>query len=149
MREEAAKAALADIRFLLGTSEQPGDLPDAQESYLDGPLVVELLEKNFRRLDPDNNGISRQELMSALTRPDSFSPDEYEMLRLVTKYFDTIINMSDDNDGKDGEELRITGLDLSVLKQFLVTGQVTLRELHRWCSTVEFEVGLPPLSSDG
>jgi hypothetical protein len=140
-REEAAKAALTDINKLL----HPGDdkVSSKNESYLDGPVIVELLEKNFARLDPNNDGISRLELMDAISRPADFSVDEYEMLRLVAKYFDTIITMADD---QEGEELRITQLDLAVLKQFLVNGQMTLQELKRWNSSVEEEVGMPPLA---
>ncbi|MDZ4835758.1 MAG: hypothetical protein SGJ27_18430 [Candidatus Melainabacteria bacterium] len=140
-REEAAKAALTDIKWLLHAEE--GDESPEGESYLDGPVVVELLEKNFARLDPNSDGISRDELMDGISRPSEFSIDEYEMLRVVAKYFDTIITMADD---QEGEELRITRLDLEVLKQFLVNGQMTLKDLKRWSSSVEQEVGLPPLS---
>jgi hypothetical protein len=142
-REDAAKAALADIRFLLQKSPGASESSGLDETYLDGPKIVELLERNFKRLDPNNDGISRQELMTALSCPANFSADEYEMLRLVTKYFDTIINMADD---QEGEELRISLLDMTVLKQFLVHGQMTLKELKRWSMSVEQEVGPPPLS---
>lgn len=140
-REEAAKAALTDIKWLLHGDEGKGSSDD--ETYLDGPVIVELLEKNFAKLDPNNDGISRDELMDALSHPANFSVDEYEMLRLVAKYFDTIISMADD---QEGEELRITQLDLAVLKQFLVNGQMTLKDLKRWSYSVEEEVGLPPLA---
>lgn len=140
-REDAAKAALTDIKWLLHGDETQKS--DANDSYLDGPAIVELLEKNFARLDPNSDGISRDELMDALSRPADFTVDEYEMLRLVAKYFETIISMADD---QEGEELRITQLDLAVLKQFLVNGQMTLKDLKRWSYSVEEEVGLPPLS---
>lgn len=140
-REDAAKAALTDIKWLLHGDEAKNS--DANDSYLDGPVIVQLLEKNFARLDPNNDGISREELMDALSHPANFTIDEYEMLRLVAKYFDTIISMADD---QEGEELRITHLDLTVLKQFLVNGQMTLKDLKRWSYSVEEEVGLPPLS---
>ncbi len=140
-REDAAKAALTDIKWLLHGND--AENADSDESYLDGPAIVGLLEKNFARLDPNSDGISRDELMDALAHPANFSVDEYEMLRLVAKYFDTIISMADD---QEGEELRITHLDLAVLKQFLVNGQMTLKDLERWSYSVEEEVGLPPLS---
>ncbi len=140
-REEAAKAALTDINKLLHPDDNK--LSSVNESYLDGPVIIELLEKNFARLDPNNDGISRTELMDAISRPADFTVDEYEMLRIVAKYFDTIITMADD---QIGEELHITQLDLAVLKQFLVSGQMTLQELKRWNSSVEEEVGMPPLS---
>ncbi|MBX9692631.1 MAG: hypothetical protein K2Z81_09625 [Cyanobacteria bacterium] len=146
-REEAAKNALAYIRTLLDadSESEKSDNPESK-NYLDGPSVVDLLKKNFSRLDPNSDGISREELMAALLAPDSFEEDEYEMLRLVAKYFDTIINLADD---EDGEELRITQLDLMVLEQFFVHGKMTLKELHKWNTlqkTVADEVGPPPLS---
>ncbi len=146
-REEAAKSALAYIRKILHADPETekSDNPDSK-NYLDGPKIVALLKKNFSRLDANADGISREELMAALLTPDQFAADEYEMLRLVAKYFDTIINLSDD---QDGEEMRITELDLLVLEQFLVHGKMTLKELHKWNSmqrTVEEEVGPPPLA---
>ncbi|HMO21871.1 MAG TPA: hypothetical protein PKC98_12995 [Candidatus Melainabacteria bacterium] len=57
-REKAAKAALNDIRWLLQGEEETGQLDD-DETYLDGPTIVRLLEENFERLDPNNNGIER------------------------------------------------------------------------------------------
>lgn len=144
-REKAAKAALNDIRWLLQGEEETGELDD-EETYLDGPTIVRLLEENFERLDPNNNGIEREELMTALMNPQAFTTDEYEMLRLITKYFDTIINMSDD---EEGEETKISRADLLVLEQFLVHSKMTLKELHSWCSIVNKpadDIGPPPLS---
>ena len=144
-REKAAKAALNDIRWLLQGEEEALD-DDDEETYLDGPTIVRLLEENFERLDPNNNGIEREELMTALTNPQAFTTDEYEMLRLITKYFDTIINMSDD---EEGEETKISRADLLVLEQFLVHSKMTLKELHSWCSIANQpadDIGPPPLS---
>lgn len=144
-REKAAKAALNDIRWLLQGEEETGELDD-DETYLDGPTIVRLLEENFERLDPNNNGIEREELMTALMNPQAFTTDEYEMLRLITKYFDTIINMSDD---EEGEETKISRADLLVLEQFLVHSKMTLKELHSWCSIANKpadDIGPPPLS---
>lgn len=147
-REKAAKAALNDIRWLLHGQEDTVAADDEEETYLDGPTIVKLLEENFERLDPNNDGIEREELMTALMNPQAFTTDEYEMLRLITKYFDTIINMSDD---EDGEETKISRADLLVLEQFLVHSKMTLKELHSWCSVANQpsagdEVGPPPLS---
>lgn len=147
-RHQAAQAALNDIRWLLHGEGDEVERDDG-ETYLDGPSIIELLEHNFERLDPNNDGIDREEVMRALMNPQSFTTDEYEMLRLITKYFDTIINMSDD---EDGEETRITRADLKVLEQFLVHSKMTLRELHSWCSIAAApgggdEIGPPPLSS--
>ena len=146
-RERAAKAALNDIRWLLHGQAGEGQ-DDSDETYLDGATICKLLEQNFERLDPNNDGIEREELMTALMNPQAFTADEYEMLRLITKYFDTIINMSDD---EDGEETKISRADLLVLEQFLVHSKLTLKELHSWCSVANKpgpadEVGPPPLS---
>lgn len=84
--------------------------------------------------------------MTALMNPQAFTTDEYEMLRLITKYFDTIINMSDD---EEGEETKISRADLLVLEQFLVHSKMTLKELHSWCSIANQpadDIGPPPLS---
>ena len=145
-REAAAQRALDDIRWLLHREDDEDD--DGEETYLDGPTICALLKKNFQRLDPLDDGITREELMKALMTPQKFEPDEYEMLRLITKYFDTIINMSED---EEGEETKITRADSMVLEQFLVHSKMTLRELHRWCtSSVKAvppdEIGPPPLS---
>lgn len=50
-REKAAKAALNDIRWLLQGEEEALD-DDDEETYLDGPTIVRLLEENFERLIP-------------------------------------------------------------------------------------------------
>ena len=143
-REDAAKRALEDIRYLLRDSRQENSTSDLS---LSNEKLIELLKANFDKLDPDDNGISRDELVTALTRPHSFTADEYEMLRLITKYFDTIINLSDD---EPGEDLRISRMDASVLEQFLLNSKFSLRELHMWCSLgddPESFSGPPPLSS--
>src|SRR5690606_4798854 len=117
-KEAAAQRALNDIRWLIHGNQQPAeDVDDDGETYLDGPPIVGLLDKNFKRLAPDEDGITREELLRALMNPQAFTPDEYEMLRLLVKYFDTIINMSVD---EEGEETKITRADLLVLEQFLV-----------------------------
>lgn len=153
-REEAIQQALADIRWLInGTQQEQAGAPptddDEDETYLDGPTIIALLEKNFARLDPNNDGISREEIMVALMNPQAFSPEEYEVLRLVTKYFDTIINLSEDEG--DGGETKISRYDMLVLEQFLVHSNMTLKELHTWCSISKMpggggDVGPPPLS---
>gem|GEM_PF-886599 len=149
-REAAAQRALDDIRWLIQGTQQGGgpastNPDDDEDTYLDGPTIVALLEKNFDRLDPNNDGISRDELIGALMNLQAFTADEYEMLRLLVKYFDTIINMSAD---EDGVETKITRNDMMVLEQFLVHSKMTLKELHSWCkvSNPAEDVGPPPLS---
>lgn len=144
MREKAAKSALDDIRWLQKSSGNSAAAGAEDETYLDGPMIIELLDKNFDRLDPDSNGISRDELMACLVKPEKFSSDEYEMLRLLTRYFDTIINLVDD---EVGEQLKITRLDMSALKTQLVDQRMTLKELRDWGARGDdFDVGLPPLA---
>lgn len=151
-KEQAAKEALGDIRWLLNTQGQGPDL-GGEDTYLDGPRIIELLKANFSRLDPDADGITRDELMTALMNPEKFSDEEYEMLRLITKYFDTIINLSDDEDGP--EETKISPVDFLVLEQFLVHSKMSLKELHDWCKLAESSeclgldsMGPPPLSGN-
>lgn len=154
-REDAAQQAMADIRWLIqgteqGTLASAAPTDDDDETHLDGKTIVTLLEKNFARLDPNNDGISREEIMVALMNPQAFSPEEYEVLRLVTKYFDTIINLSED---EDGGETKISRYDMLVLEQFLVHSNMTLKQLHEWCAMSkapggggEGTIGPPPLS---
>lgn len=128
LKEEAAKRALHDIRTLLGNAKVGSG--DSDESSMDNRELIELLMSNFSKLDPNNDGISRQELLYALTNSEPFSLKECEMLRLIAKYFDTIINLSDD---EDGEELKISRKDAEVLSQFLLSSNMTIVELHQWC----------------
>jgi len=144
--EAAAEAALRDVAWML---ESAGTTELASE--MDGKKLVKLLRKNFSRLDPDRNGISKAELLAALTTPTGFTEDEYTMLTLLSQYFDMVMNLSDD---EPGPETRITRADLRVLEAFLVHGQLTLAGLHRWLSASdkkaasEVDIGPPPLQSD-
>lgn len=151
-REEAAQQALADIRWLLtGTKDEELAAPLAEEddTQLDGQTIMQLLDKNFQRLDPNGDGITREEIMVALMNPQAFSREEYEVLRLVVKYFDTIINLSED---EEGGETKISRTDMLVLEQFLVHSNMTLKQLHAWCCMTKGvggtpgEIGPPPLS---
>lgn len=128
-REDAAKQAMEDIRMLTGAGKQESE--DALNPSMAGEKLVKLLKSNFEKLDPDGNGISRSELLSAISNPQKFSEDECEMLRLIAKYFDTIINLSDD---EPGEELHLSRMDMEVLSQFLIHSNLSLEELHMWCS---------------
>lgn len=152
-REEAAQQALADIRWLIQGTQQGNNvnipsLDDEEDSQLDGRTIIAILEKNFQRLDPNNDGISREELLLALMNPQAFTAEEYEVLRLLVKYFDTIINLSED---EEGGETKISRYDMLVLEQFLVHSNMTLKDLHAWCSLGkshggEDGIGPPPLA---
>jgi hypothetical protein len=103
-----------------------------REPHLDGVTIATLLEKNFSKLDPNGNGITREELAQALISQGSYSRDEYAMLQLIGKYFDTIANMCED---EQGPQSVITSLDKDVLNQFLMHSNLSLAELHQWRST--------------
>ncbi|MEZ4486988.1 MAG: hypothetical protein R3F51_05350, partial [Cyanobacteriota/Melainabacteria group bacterium] len=110
-RDDGFKRALADVRSLLADAESD-DPSILLTPTLDNEELISLLKANFDRLDPNDDGISRQELLTALSNPQSFSVAEYEMLKLVAKCFDTIINLSDD---EPGEEMRLSRMDMEVL----------------------------------
>jgi hypothetical protein len=131
-RHRAAEVTFEDI---LGDLRRPDPgftkATSVGEDSMDGLHLATLLEKNFSRLDPDNNGITREEIAHALLAPWSWSADEFCMLKLLGKYFDTIIHMSDD---EAGPETRITLMDKDVLCQFLTYGGLSLAQLQAWRS---------------
>lgn len=130
-RQFAAQHAFKDVLGGLRTTEQAHAV---SEPNLDGATVAKLLEKNFHKLDPNGNGITREELAQALLSKNSYSADEYAMLQLIGKYFETIANMCDD---ESGPQSVITSLDKDVLNQFLVHSNLSLSELHKWRSAAE------------
>jgi len=151
-RHEAAESALKDIVWLIDGTMQDRAIQHYRdpEEELEGEKLVDLVKRNFARLDPDNNGISRDEITTALMHPQQFDVDEYAMLKLLAKFFDTIINLSDD---EPDEETVITRVDCEVLQQFLVHSKLKLSELHRWIkmmdgTATEQDIGPPPLSHD-
>ena len=142
-RENAARDLLDEIVSLVKDSEAPA----GEDPQLDARRLVELLNSNFKKLDHDNDGISRGELSVALARPGEFSNDEYTMLYLVGKYFDTISELSDDEPGK--QDTRISKLDKDILAQLLVGRNLTLAQLHAWFHRDSKETfqSPPPLTS--
>ena len=131
-KERAVHTAFEDVLGGLRVSEH--DVSKASsvgEDTMDGAHLASLLELNFAKLDPNKNGITKEELAKALLTPWEFSVDEYTMLKLLGKYFDTIIHMSDD---EQGPETRITEMDKDVLIQFLRYGGLTLKQLQVWRS---------------
>ena len=117
-KEKAAGNMLKDVVWLLGGTKEDRALENYRnpEEELPGKQLVDLLYQTFATLDPDNNGISRAEMTAALVQPNLFSADQYAMLKLVAKYFDTIINLADD---EPLDETVITKTDAQVLGQFL------------------------------
>lgn len=124
-RTKAAGDMLDEIVAMLDSHTVPFSGDPATE----GTKLVELLNRNFTKLDPSNIGITRAKLASALSKPKEFSPDEYWMLYLISKYFRTIADLSDDEPGPDTV---ISVADKNVLAQFLVHGNMTLEQLHQW-----------------
>ena len=148
-REQAAKSALADVVFLLHCDPEI-QAYEQRDGAFDNDTFIELLDESFRTLDPDNNGISRSELMTALVKPEKFSRDQYVMISLAAKYFDLIVNMSDD---EPGEETVITRQDQALLANSLKESKLNLAELHRWCfkndksiTPPESGMGPPPMA---
>jgi hypothetical protein len=131
-KERAVHTAFEDVLGGLRASEQePESVSTVGEDTMDGAHLATLLEQNFAKLDPDKDGITKEELVKAMLTPWEFSVDEYTMLKLLGKYFDTIIHMSDD---EPGPETRITEMDKDVLIQFLRYGGMTLKQLQIWRS---------------
>jgi hypothetical protein len=143
--EAAAEAALRDLAWMMESAQT-----ESKNDELEGAKLIALLRRNFKKLDSDSDGISKAELLAALAAPTGFSEDEYAMLSLLCRYFDMVINLSDD---EPGEETRITRSDMRVLEQFLVHGRFTLAGLHKWLNVsnkeiTEQDVGPPPMQKD-
>jgi len=134
-RKQAAKLTFEDILSKVqGDPASPASRPSSDT--MDGAHLARLLDRNFERLDPNNDGISREEIANALLSPWSFSMEEVTMLRLLEKYFDTIANMVDEEPGHD---TRITHADKEVLGQFLIYSGIDLDTLARWRSLDKIE----------
>lgn len=144
LRETAAGRLLADMLSLNSGRGIPKKDQNAKVEEMDSVLFADLLNKNFKRIDTNNNGISKKELAFAMSKPHEFSKDEFTMLRLLSKYFDTIAKMCDDQ--AEGEAVVITDLDREVLVQFLKHAGMTLESIHDWLSVNDRAVGPPPSS---
>lgn len=147
MRETVAGMLLQEMLTLTAERGIPSAKEeDADVSHMNGALLAELLQKNFKRIDINNDGISRKELAFALSAPQMFSKDEYAMLRLLSKYFHSIAAICDDQ--AEGEPVVITKMDIDVLIQFLKHSNMSLRDIHDWLSHNERSVSPPPSSQD-
>ncbi|MFN8550365.1 MAG: hypothetical protein U0103_02655 [Candidatus Obscuribacterales bacterium] len=100
-----------------------------EQETLDSEAFARIFIQTYPRLDPKNQGLTKEHLSKLIMRPDAFSHDEYVMLVMLAKYFDTIANLVDD---EPGPQTMITPMDKEVLCQFLVHGKLSLAELHRW-----------------
>ncbi len=145
LRESVASIMINDmLHFSSKTSIPDGDLEKVQVESMDSKLLATLIEKNFKRIDLNGDGISRKELALALSSPKYFTNEEFMMLRLISKYFDSIASLCDDQ--AEGEKLRITKLDKDVLVQFLQFSNMTLQDIHNWLALHERSVTPPPSS---
>lgn len=135
-----------DDLLWLHKSSGPSDydhIESLAQDTLDSQTFADLFNKTFPRLDPENRGITKEHLGKLIMRPDIFANDEYVMLLLLAKYYDTISNLV------DGDTHRITSLHKEVLSTFLIHGKLTLAELARWrmLGSESLDSGdLPPLS---
>jgi hypothetical protein len=132
-REKAAKMAFDDI-ITKARDDKSSPLSKTNDNIdtrrtMRGVQLAKLLNKNFAKLDPDNNGITRDELAQALLSPWGFSEEDFTLIRLIQKYFDTIANMVDEEPGSDS---RITKQDIEVLNQFLTYSDLDLQTLALW-----------------
>lgn len=128
--EDAARETIQDVLKLIHGDFKLHQLQISEaEPTLSGTELADLLERNFARLDMNGDGISKDELDDALDKKAEFSVGEYAMLQLLSKYFHTIVNMCDD---EDGPETRISKTDSDVLCQFLRHSQLTLADLSKW-----------------
>jgi hypothetical protein len=125
-RSKAARDLLDEIVGVIGDFSPLGDA----DPSLDAKLLMDLLNRNFENLDPDGNGIARDELSVCLARPSDYSSDEYTMLYLLGKYFDVVADLSDDEPGR--QDTRITQMDKEILGQFLIHSQMNMRQLAEW-----------------
>lgn len=130
--QKAAQSAFDDIlRKAQGDQSSPLSKAPATGATPRGAQLAKLLDKNFEKLDPNNDGITRDELAQALLSPWGFSQEDFTLIRLLQKYFDTIANMVDEEPGKDS---RITSADREVLNQFLIFSDLDLHTLELWRS---------------
>lgn len=119
-----------------------------EQESLDSESFARIFIQTYPRLDPKNQGLTKEHLSKLIMRPDVFSHEEYVMLMMLAKYFDTISNLVDD---EPGPQTMITPMDREVLCQFLVHGKLSLAELHRWrllcmAPKEDPEIEGPPLS---
>ena len=149
-RPRQRNGSLDDLLWLHRSSNPAAgnNIESLDQDNLDSKTFAELFKKNYARLDPQDMGITKEQLSKFIMRPDNFSKDEYVMLMLLAKYFDTIANLDDAPEFKT----KITSLDKEVLCQFLIHGNLSMAELYRWrllCSAPAEDIDRepPPLSS--
>lgn len=125
------------------------EVQSLEQETLDSETFAKLFIQTYPKLDPRDQGLTKEHLGKLIMRPDIFTNDEYNMLLMLAKYFDTVSNLVDD---EEGPQTMITPMDKEVLCQFLVHGKLSLPELHRWrllCMQPKEDPGMegPPLTS--
>jgi hypothetical protein len=129
-RKVVAEQALQNIATRVNKFVSASAIKD--ESLLDKQKFIELLHQNFDRIDKDSSlGISRPEIMEALSNISDYSADEYMMLLLLMRYFDFIVALVDDD---SEEEKVISRADVDTLAAFLLHSDMSLEALCQWCS---------------
>ncbi len=149
-RSVQGHGSLDDLLWLhkAGAPTTAEHVESLEQESLDSETFARIFIQTYPRLDPKDQGLSKEHLGKLIMRPDVFSHDEYVMLIMLAKYFDTIANLVDD---EPGPQTMITPMDREVLCQFLVHGKLSLAELHRWrllCMAPKEDKELegPPLS---
>ena len=143
-----AHGSLDDLLYLHKAGSDDYDhIESLAQDTLDSETFANLFDKSYSKLDPNNQGLTKVQLGKLIMRPDIFTKDEYCMLLLLAKYFDTVASLV-----VDGDKTRITPLHKEVLNQFLVHGKLTLAELARWTMLCvdpneDSASSLPPLSA--
>ncbi len=145
MKETIAGQMMAEMVSMVANHGIPKSTSEnAKIEAIDGPLLARLIEKNFSRIDTNNDGISKKELAMAMSTPQLYSNDEYTMLKLLSVYFNSIASLCDDQE--EGEKVRITKQDKDVLIQFLKYSKMSLQDISDWLALNERSVAPPPMS---
>jgi len=111
---------------------------------LTGAQFIELLEKNYTRIQRNETGLTKKDIAIAMGKPAEFSLPEYLMLEEMLKYFDTIISLAPAAYFRQARV--VTPTHIEVLGAFLVHSDFSLAQFDGWMSAKP-EIAPPPMSS--
>lgn len=111
---------------------------------LSGAQFIELVEKNYTRIQRNETGLTKKDIAIAMGKPAEFSLPEYLMLEEMLKYFDTIIALAPAAYFRQARV--ITPTHFEVLGAFLVHSDFSLAQFDNWMSAKP-EFAPPPLMS--
>jgi hypothetical protein len=111
---------------------------------LTGAQFIELIEKNYTRIQRNETGLTKKDIAIAMGKPAEFSLPEYLMLEEMLKYFDTIISLAPAAYFRQARV--ITPTHIEVLGAFLVHSEFSLAQFDSWM-TAKPEFTPPPLMS--